>query len=90
MIDCCATAGENCGLTQFLAGIRSSFVQRVHILRSAVWHFGFGGSFLPSAGAYLGGRAQLLCGAQQLSGCKFWMRTTADQIADWRHNHLKY
>jgi hypothetical protein len=36
MSEWCAMADRNGGLTQFLAGCRSRFVQRVQILRSAV------------------------------------------------------
>ena len=74
MIEWYGMAGRNCGLTQFLAGWRSRFVQRAQILRSAPRSFEFGGSFLPITGAYPGVHAQLLCDAQQLSECKFGMR----------------
>jgi hypothetical protein len=45
MIECCVMAGGNGGLTQFLAGCRSRFVQRVQILRRAASLFGLGGVF---------------------------------------------
>jgi hypothetical protein len=53
---------------------RSAFEQRGRVLRSFIPAFGFAACFLSLAGAFFERSAHLLCGAQQISGCKFSVR----------------